>query len=140
MKVLIDADGCPVRKIVEEICYEKNIELLIFCDTSHIIQSTHFKVITVDKGFDSVDYAIIKELNYNDIVVTQDYGLASLVLAKGRAINQNGMIYNELNINMLLNSRAINQKIRKSGKYTKGPKKRTLEDDKNFIKSFLQLL
>jgi uncharacterized protein YaiI (UPF0178 family) len=64
----------------------------------------------------------------DDIVVTQDYGLASMILAKGAsAVDQNGMPYISENIDSLLERRYIGQKIRRGGGRTKGPKKRTRE-------------
>lgn len=39
-----------------------------------------------------VGFALMGLLTREDIVVTQDYGLAAMVLGKGaRAVNQNGM-------------------------------------------------
>ena len=69
----------------------------------------------------------------HDIVVTQDYGLAAMILARGAsAIDQNGMVYTGENIDSLLERRYIGQKIRRGGGRTKGPKKRTREDDERF--------
>ena len=50
MKILIDADGCPVVKQTIEIAKEKQIEVMVFCDTSHIINSDYAKTVTVSKG------------------------------------------------------------------------------------------
>ena len=77
--------------------------------------------------------ALINLLKKDDIVITQDYGLAAMAINKASyVINQNGLIYSNENIDRLLYSRHISKKIRKSGGRTKGPKKRTKEDDLNF--------
>jgi uncharacterized protein YaiI (UPF0178 family) len=77
----------------------------------------------------------------NDIVVTQDYGLAAMILAKGAsAIDQNGMRYTDKNIESLLEKRYIGQKIRRGGGRTKGPKKRTQEDNRKFEDMFGKML
>ncbi len=141
MKILIDADGCPVVKQATQIAKENNIEVVIFCDTSHIINSDYAQTITVSKGADSVDFALVNEVKSGDIVVTQDYGLAAMVLSKGgKAITQNGMIISDSNLGLLLTSRYESKKARMSGAHLKGPKKRTIQNDEAFIKSFKSLL
>ena len=141
MKILIDADGCPVVKQATQIAKENNIEVVIFCDTSHIINSDYAQIITVSKGADSVDFALVNEVKSGDIVVTQDYGLAAMVLSKGgKAITQNGMIISDSNLGLLLTSRYESKKARMSGAHLKGPKKRTIQNDEAFIKSLKSLL
>ena len=141
MKILIDADGCPVVKQATQIAKENNIEVVIFCDTSHIINSDYAQIITVSKGADSVDFALVNEVQSGDIVVTQDYGLAAMVLSKGgKAITQNGMIISDSNLGLLLTSRYESKKARMSGAHLKGPKKRKIQNDEAFIKSFKSLL
>ena len=77
----------------------------------------------------------------DDIVVTQDYGLAAMAIGKGaKAVNQNGLIFTNANIDRLLMERHIGQKIRRSGGKTKGPAKRTKEDDTRFEMAFEKLL
>lgn len=141
MKILIDADGCPVVKQATQIAKENNIEVVIFCDTSHIINSDYAQIITVSKGADSVDFTLVNEVKSDDIVVTQDYGLAAMVLSKGgKAITQNGMIISDSNLGLLLTSRYESKKARMSGAHLKGPKKRTAQNDEEFIKSFKSML
>ena len=133
MKILIDADGCPVVDITVKIGIDYNIPITIMCDTSHIINKTGVETIVLSKGSDSVDFALVNKVNKGDIIVTQDYGLAAMVLSKGGyPINQNGMVYTNENIDQLLFTRHISKKIRNAGQRTKGPRKRTKEDDIKF--------
>ena len=141
MKILIDGDGCPVIDIAISVAKKFNIEEVIMCDTSHIFNKEGAKTMVFSKGADSVDFALINYLEKEDIVITQDYGLAAMAMNKASyVINQNGMIYNDENIDRLLYSRHISKKIRKSGGKTKGPKKRTKEDDINFEKTLNEVL
>lgn len=141
MKILIDGDGCPVIDIAISVAKKFNIEVVIMCDTSHIFNKEGAKTMVFSKGADSVDFALINYLEKEDIVITQDYGLAAMAMNKASyVINQNGMIYNDENIDRLLYSRHISKKIRKSGGKTKGPKKRTKEDDINFEKTLNEIL
>ena len=141
MKILIDGDGCPVIDIAISVAKKFNIEVVIMCDTSHIFNKEGAKTMVFSKGADSVDFALINYLEKEDVVITQDYGLAAMAMNKASyVINQNGMIYNDENIDRLLYSRHISKKIRKSGGKTKGPKKRTKEDDINFEKTLNEIL
>ena len=93
------------------------------------------------KGNDSVDYALINLVNKEDIVITQDYGLAAMAINKASyVINQNGLIYDNSNIDSLLMSRHISKKIRNSGGRTKGPRKRSQEDNLKFENTLNSIL
>lgn len=141
MNVLIDADGCPVINVTLRVCNKFRIKPIIMCDTSHNIQREGVEVIIIGKGIDAVDFALLNRLKKNDIVVTQDYGLAAMTLTKGGyAINQNGMVYTSENIDTLLFTRHINKKSRNAGHRIKGPKKRSKDDDINFEKSLVELI
>ncbi|MFV0361461.1 MAG: DUF188 domain-containing protein, partial [Suipraeoptans sp.] len=79
IQVLIDADGCPVVDITIELCRRfKDVESIILCDTSHLIQRNGIKTITVSKGADSVDFKLVNLIKTGDVVITQDYGLAAM--------------------------------------------------------------
>ena len=141
MKILVDADACPVVTIIEQVAREYGIDLLLVTDINHELKSDYAKIITVGQGKDAVDYALINRTDSGDVVVTQDYGVAALALAKGaRAINQNGRIYSDKNIDRLLLERHLSQKQRRAkGRYTRVPARRK-EDDKSFEQQFRQML
>ncbi len=141
MRILVDADACPVKEIIVRLAKKKHIPVTMLMDTSHELNDGYSHIITVDKQADSVDYALMGLLTEEDVVVTQDYGLAAMALGKGACvINQNGLIYTNDNIDKLLLERHIGGKIRRSGGKTKGPSKRTKEDDAKFEKAFELLL
>jgi uncharacterized protein YaiI (UPF0178 family) len=137
MKVLVDADACPVKDIIVKVAKEFSLQVFMFVDTSHLLDDGYSHVITVGQGKDAVDIAIINQTEKGDIVVTQDYGVASMALGKqAYAINQNGMIYDTNNIDRLMFERHLSQKIRRAGGRTSGPKKRNKEDNQQFEKAF----
>ncbi|MCH4890616.1 YaiI/YqxD family protein [Acidaminobacter sp. JC074] len=142
MTLIIDADGCPVRNQAVKMARKFHIKATIVCDINHMIRDNYAEVITVDKGFDSVDFKIVGIMKAGDLVITQDYGLASLVLSKGGyAMDQNGMVYDNDNIEMLLLRRHVSKNIRRSGGKVKGPSKRKREDNLAFeeqLESFLK--
>lgn len=141
MRILIDADGCPVVNETIKVAHKFNLESIIFCDTSHNFDEKNIKVIVVSKGIDAVDFAILNNIEKGDIVITQDYGLASLVLSRNSyAINQSGMVYTNENIDELLYSRYISKKMRNSGARIKGPKKRDKSQDIIFKEKLEKLI
>lgn len=141
MKILVDADACPVKQIIIRLAKQWRIPVTMLIDTSHELNDGYSTVITVDKHADSVDYALMGLLTREDIVVTQDYGLAAMVIGKGaKAINQNGLVFTDANMDKLLMERHIGQKIRRGGGRTKGPPKRTKDDDARFETAFEELL
>lgn len=141
MRILIDADGCSVVNETIKVAHKFNLESIIFCDTSHNFDEKNIKVIVVSKGIDAVDFAILNNIEKGDIVITQDYGLASLVLSRNSyAINQSGMVYTNENIDELLYSRYISKKMRNSGARIKGPKKRDKSQDIIFKENLEKLI
>lgn len=141
MRILIDADGCPVTKLAIKTAKQFNIEPIIFCDTSHIFNYNDVKVITVGKGADSADFALVNQIEEKDIIVTQDYGLAAMALSKkGLPITQNGMVITNGNIDYLLATRYSAKKARMAGKHLKGPSKRTQKQNEDFEKALISLI
>ncbi|MPN21338.1 hypothetical protein SDC9_168717 [bioreactor metagenome] len=141
LKILIDADGCPVVDLTVETAKDFGLECVIFFDTSHVFENDYARTVMVSKGTDSVDFALVNEIGKNDIAVTQDYGLAAMCLAKGALpINQDGRVYTEKNIGSLLEMRHVSKKIRRAGGRTKGPKKREPYQSENFAKSLRNLI
>lgn len=141
MHVWIDADGSPVVKQTLHVARHYHISVTIVTDRSHEIYDERAETIVVDEGRDAVDFEIIARMKAGDLVITQDYGLASLVLAKkGFAMNENGVLYREETIDVLLYQRALHAHIRKSGGRMKGPKKRKTVQNEQFSKSFNQFL
>ena len=141
MRILIDADGCPVVDETILLAHEYGVECFILCDTAHYFNKDGAHTMVFSQGADSVDFALVNMVQPGDIVVTQDYGLAAMCLArKGNPINQNGMIYTEHNIDGLLASRHTAQKIRRSGGRTKGPSKRMAAQNEAFICQLRKLI
>ena len=141
MKVLIDADACPVVDIAIQLCKECSVSCLLLCDTAHEIYRDGAETLVLDKGADSVDLALANRAAAGDVVITQDYGLASMCLGKqARVIHQDGWEYTHYNIDALLFQRHASREHRAAGGRTKGPKKRTAPQNKAFEAAFRKLL
>ena len=141
MKILIDADGCPVVDITIKAAKQHNIECVILCDTSHEFRREGAVTVTVSKGAESVDFTLVNLVQKGDIVVTQDYGLAAMCLAKGTVpVHQDGMVYNDDNIGGLLLQRHTAKKIRSAGGRLRGNPKRKPEQDAAFAAALETLI
>lgn len=140
MKILVDADACPVKSIIEEVAKQFSIPVLMIIDTSHELHSDYSQVLQVSKAPDAVDLALINRCEKGDIVVTGDFGVATLALGKqAYAINQNGRIYDDSNIDQLMFERHLSAKERRGGRHRGTIKKRTKLNDEEFKKAFLLL-
>lgn len=141
MRLLIDGDGCPVIDIAIGIARTYGVEVIIFCDTAHDMERLDVQVVTVSKGNDAVDFKLINKVQVGDILITQDYGLAAMGLAKKvHPINQNGLKYTDENMDQLLFTRHIGKEVRRRGGRTKGPSKRTKEQDQTFSRALINLI
>jgi uncharacterized protein YaiI (UPF0178 family) len=141
MRIIVDADGCPGKQLIEKAAVENSIELIMYCDLNHVLTSDYASIRYVDSGFQSVDMKVANEAKTDDIVITQDFGVAAMVLAKGAyAIGPKGHIYDDSNIDKLLFERHMSGKLRRSGGKTFGPKKRTNEDDEKLYNNLIKLI
>lgn len=141
MTIYVDGDACPVKDIIIEVSSFFKVPVHLFIDTSHTYSNPNIKVTIVDSGPDSVDFAIIGLIKENDLLITQDYGLASLAISKGAIVlHPCGKIINVYNIDTLLVNRYLNKIERKISNHIKGPKKRTKADDEAFRTTLIKIL
>lgn len=140
MKIIVDADACPGKHIIEEVAKKFQLELIFYCDINHILTSDYATIKYMDSGFQSVDMKIANEASSGDIVVTQDYGVAAMVLGKkAYAISPRGNIFSDDNIEKLLFERHLSAKVRRGGGKTANHKKRNSEDDERLRENLIRL-
>lgn len=141
MRILVDGDACPVKEIIIRIAKAHHVPVDMYIDSSHYFQDDYAKTIIIGKGKDAVDFALISKAQKGDIIVTGDYGVATMALSKGaHCIHPNGFIYSNENMDRLLMERHLSAKARKAKKsYTK-MKKRSEEQDVKFEKNFTKLV
>lgn len=139
--IWIDGDGCPklaVRFATEE-GERRGLQVMLVTNIHHEQQAPGRLV--VDGRSQSVDLAIINRLQAEDVVITQDMGLAALALGKkGYALSPNGHEYRTEDVTLMLEMRESAAKHRRGGGRTKGPKKRTAEDEERFQLGLVSLL
>ncbi|WP_047981488.1 YaiI/YqxD family protein [Ornithinibacillus contaminans] len=136
MKIYVDADASPVKDIVISVAHDFGLQVVLVKSISHYSHDEAMdgvETVYVDTGADAADYRIMKLADRLDIIITQDYGLASLGLGKGcLVLHHKGFAYTNENIDQLLQTRHLSAKARRSGHKTKGPKPFTDEDRKKF--------
>lgn len=141
MRILVDADSCPNIDLITSIAKQYKLILILYCDTAHNLNSDYALIKTLSKGFQSVDIKIINDLDMNDILITQDFGLATLALAKNcKVISPKGLVYTNNNIDRLNFERYLNSLNRKKRMNIKGPKKRTINDSKRLKDSIIECI
>lgn len=141
--ILVDADACPVVREAEAAARLRHLPMIILCDEHHVLHSEYAQVRHVSSGADAVDIALMNLCRRGDLVVTQDYGVAAMVLGKGAyAIHHSGKRYMDQNIEMMLMERHLARKARRaSGKHhLKGPAKFTVEDRARFAAALDELI
>lgn len=140
MKVLVDADACPVKELIVETAKKYDTDVYMVTDDSHILfyPEENVHVVTVDQGADSADLAIANRTEKGDLCVTADYGLAALILGKkATVIHPNGFFYTTENIERMLFERHLSREMRRQKKGHGGHiRKRTKEDDAAFLLAF----
>ena len=130
MKIFVDGDGSPVKETVIEVAVEKALDVVIVTSVDHYSLKDYpenVSFVYVDKGADAADFKIVQLIKKGDLLITQDYGLASLVLPKE-------------NIDGLLEQRYFSGQIRRKGGRTKGPKPFTDKDRTTFKQALIELV
>lgn len=133
MRLFVDADACPVVPQCLEEAGRAGVPVTLVCDQAHRMERPGAETVTVSQGADSADFALVNRVQPGDVVVTQDYGLAAMCLARrARVLHQDGHEYTPENIDGLLALRHEARKLRRAGGRTRGPAKRTPAQDEAF--------
>ncbi|HLO03418.1 MAG TPA: DUF188 domain-containing protein [Symbiobacteriaceae bacterium] len=139
MRVIVDADACPVLKTILRLCADAGVQVITVASFNHDIEGENHIMVGPEK--EAADMAIINRTQRGDLIVTQDWGLASLVLAKGaHALSPWGHLFSNEEMEGRLAQRALNARLRRGGVRLPGPPKRTAADDQVFesaLRSFL---
>jgi uncharacterized protein YaiI (UPF0178 family) len=142
MTIVVDADACPVKAEITQAAADFACDVLMVASYDHRIQpAPRVRIIQVDRSDQSVDLYISNHLLRGDILVTQDFGLATIGLAKRAVVLSNrGQIYTDETIGFLLERRHELAKRRRGGGRTRGPKPLTNEDRQRFLQTLTKVL
>lgn len=141
MKIIVDADACP-RPVLASCMKAGNvfsISVWTVASFNHRIESDHHVV--VGNAPQEADMKILNLAKRGDVAITQDWGLAAMLLGKGvLCLSPDGREYKNDTIEFLLEKREAMAKFRRGGGRTKGPGKRTSEDNVRFEERLFSLL
>lgn len=141
-RIVVDGDSCPVKAEIVELARRFGVRVVMVSSYDHVLQGSEgVDIVQVDRSQQSADLYIANHIFKGDIVVTQDYGLAALAIAKScRTLSPRGDLFHPGNIDYLLERRHHQAKARRGGHYSKGPKPFTSEDRMHFTEMLLKLL
>ena len=141
MKIIVDADACPraVLQICIRVASDFALPVWTVASFNHNIESDHHVV--VGNASQEADIRVMNLAQRGDVAVTQDWGLAAMLLGKGvKCLSPNGREFSATTIEFLLEEREEKAKFRRGGGRTRGPKKRRPEDDRQFEASLRNIL
>ncbi|WP_342666998.1 YaiI/YqxD family protein [Priestia koreensis] len=142
MRVFVDADACPVKKEISTIADVLNVAVIYVA--SYNQASAHnaegeWKYVDAEK--EAADLYIMNQAKPQDVAVTQDIGLASILVKQGvNVLSPRGRYFEEKDMSEALFMRYVSAKERRAGHYGKGPKRFTDRDRERFKETFQKLL
>lgn len=142
IKILVDADSCPVKKEIIQVSKKIPSQVVMVASYDHSLpEEEGIQIIQVDRSDQAVDLFISNHISSRDVLITQDFGLAAIGLAKKAIVLSNrGQVYTDQTIDFLLARRHEQAKKRRSGKHTKGPKAFTQADRDHFLHTLTKTL
>ncbi len=132
MKILVDADATPAKALIEQVARRHAVPLVFVANHNHTLHSEYARLVVVDADNDAADYRLVSIVASGDIVITQDYGLAALMLAKeANVIHPNGWTYTNANIEEKLAQRhQAAKERRRTGRFSHIRPRKNKDDQK----------
>lgn len=141
-KIIVDADACPVKREIADTARRFGVPVLLVASYDHALAAEPgVEIKQVDRGSDAVDLVISNLARPGDVVVTQDFGLATVALARRAIVLSNrGQQYRDETIGFLMERRHEQARARRGGGRTKGPRAMTSEDRSRFQQKLTKVL
>lgn len=137
IKILVDADACPVKEEIYRTAYRHEIPVMIVSN-SHFRIPDHplIKRTVVSDSFDAADDWIAETANAKSIVITSDILLADRCLKVGATvIAPTGKPFTANSIGNAIATRAIMADLRAGGDVIGGPAPFTKVDRSHFLQA-----
>ncbi len=140
-KIIVDADACPVKEEIKSLAQTFHLEVIYVASYNHFgANRADEHWVYVDTEKEAADLRIVNLSKKGDIVITQDIGLASMLLSKCTVFSNRGEIYQDEMMTLMLEQRESRAKARRRGEYGKGPKAMTDQDRQTFKQNLEQFL
>jgi len=135
--LFIDADACPVTREAISAARSLGVPVVLVANGTQNLERytkrSGVEAVLVSSGADAADFAVIERLKPGDVVVTQDIGLAAMVLGRGAAaVSPRGHAFHLATIDAELLVRHEEKKLRRAGGRHGGPRPFTDEDREHF--------
>jgi len=141
-RIIIDADGCPVKQEVYRVAERYGVNVVVVANSwMRTPQVDWLQLVVVEGRFDAADDWIAEQAGDRDVVVTADIPLAARCLKKGaRVLGPRGHPFTEDSIGEALASRALLAHLRELGSITGGPASLDPRDRSRFLQKLDELV
>jgi len=135
VKLLVDADACPVKDEVYRVARRHGLSVLVVANSQMTVPLDDAITLEVVGGrFDAADDTIVERAEPGDVVVSGDIALAARCLARGaRVLSPSGRVFTEDGIGDDLATRDLLAHLRGGGKITGGPAPFQPKDRSRFL-------
>ncbi len=142
VRVLVDADACPVKEEVYKVAWRHEVPVVIVSN-SFIRVPDHplIERVVVGSGFDAADDWIAEASDAGTVVITADILLADRCLKAGATvIGSNGRSFTANSIGTAIATRAIMADLRAGGDAVGGPAPFARADRSRFLQALDEAL
>jgi len=135
LRVLVDADACPVKDEVYSVAARYGVAVTLVANSKlHVPARLRVEMVVVAEGLDAADDWIAENVRAGDVVVTADIPLASRCLASSaRVLGTNGRAFSEDSIGGALAMRDLKTRLRDAGIQSRGPSAISAKDRSRFL-------
>ncbi|MBI4774115.1 MAG: YaiI/YqxD family protein [Deltaproteobacteria bacterium] len=141
-KILVDADGCPVKEEVFQVAKRHGLEVTLVANSwMRFPDEARIELVLVKDSLDAADDWIVDHVTENDIVITGDIPLASRCLERGaQVLGPKGRVFTEDSISGFLASRELSSHLREFGIMTGGPAPFQKRDRSRFLHALDEMI
>ena len=135
LRVLVDADACPVKEEVYTVAARYGVAVTLVANSRlHVPARLRVEMVVVDGALDAADDWIAESVRAGDVVVTADIPLAARCLASSaRVLGTNGRPFTQDSIGGALATRDLKTQLRDSGIHSRGPAAISPKDRSRFL-------
>jgi uncharacterized protein len=142
VRILVDADACPVKEEIYKVAFRHQVPVVVVSN-QHLRVPPH-PLITrqvVSDGFDAADDWIAEQADAASVVVTADILLADRALKAGaRVLSPTGKPFTTSSIGAAIATRAIMADLRAGGDQLGGPAPFAKTDRSRFLQALDEAL
>ncbi|MFT4028063.1 MAG: YaiI/YqxD family protein [Novosphingobium sp.] len=142
MRILVDADACPVKEEIYKVAFRRSVPVRIVSNTRiRIPEHPLIERVVVSDAFDAADDWIAGEADARAVVVTADILLADRCLKAGATvIGPGGKPFTAASIGGAIATRAIMADLRAGGEAIGGPAPFAKADRSRFLQALDEAL